>query len=79
MFSIILKNAGFRRTCTPIFVQTRDFKRDVVPCDLDPSHPDSPFNQNTNNENQDNDKEDKLPLWVHNNFGLDIPDGTYIH
>jgi hypothetical protein len=79
MFSIILKNAGFRRTCTPIFVQTRDFKRDVVPCDLDPSHPESPFNKNKENENEKNITEENLPLWVHNNFGLDIPDGTYIH
>ena len=25
------------------------------------------------------DKIKEIPLWIHNNFGLDIPDGTYIH
>ena len=79
MFSIILKNAGFRRTCTPIVVQSREFKREIVPCDLDPSHPESPLNKDKNNENEENKEEDKLPMWVNNNFGLDIPDGTYMH
>ena len=74
MFTIILKQAGFRRTFTPIIVQTREFKREVAPCDLDANHPDNPLNKN--NENK---KDKKIPLWINNNFGLDIPDGTYIH
>ncbi len=80
MFTIILRQAGFRRTFTPIIVQSREFKREVVPSDLDVQHPDSPFNT-INNENNDKEKnKDKGPkLWVNNNFGLDIPDKTYIH
>ena len=34
MFSIILKNCGFRRTFTPLIVQTREFKREGVSYDL---------------------------------------------
>ena len=79
MFTIILKNAGFRRTFTPIVIQSREFKREVAPCDLDPSHPDSPFNKKNDNEIEKKDKLKEIPLWIHNNFGLDIPDGTYIH
>ena len=45
MFTIILKQAGFRRTFTPIIVQTREFKREVAPCDLDANHPDNPLNK----------------------------------
>ena len=45
MFSIILRKAGFRRTFSPFLFQTQDFKREVVPSDLDPSHPDNPFNK----------------------------------
>ena len=79
MFSLILKNCGFRRTFQPLIVQTREFKREVVPSDLDVEHPDSPFNT-INNENKDEEKEQEPPqLWVNNNFGLDIPDKTYIH
>ena len=77
MFTIILKQAGFRRTFTPIIVQTREFKRDIAPCDLDANHPDNPLNKN--NENKKDKKDKKIPLWINNNFGLDIPDGTYIH
>ena len=44
MFSLILKNCGFRRTFQPLIVQTREFKREVVPSDLDVQHPDNPFN-----------------------------------
>jgi len=79
MFTIILKNAGFRRTFTPIVIQSREFKREVVPCDLDPSHPDRPFNKENENKIEKEDKLKEIPLWIHNNFGLDIPDGTYIH
>ena len=79
MFTIILKQAGFRRTFTPIIVQTRDFKREVSPCDLDANHPDNPLNKNNKNEKDKKDKSHELPLWIHNNFGLDIPEGTYIH
>ena len=82
MFSLILKNCGFRRTFTPIVVQTREFKREVVPSDLDLQHPDNPFNTNNeNNEHNDKEKnkEEGPKLWVNNNFGLDIPDKTYIH
>ena len=79
MFSLILKNCGFRRTFQPLLVQTREFKREVVPSDLDAEHPDNPFNT-INNENNDKEKEQEPPqLWVNNNFGLDIPDKTYIH
>lgn len=79
MFSLILKNCGFRRTFQPLLVQTREFKREVVPSDLDVQHPDNPFNT-INNENKDKEKEQETPqLWVNNNFGLDIPDKTYIH
>ena len=79
MFSIILKNCGFRRTFTPLIVQTREFKREVVPTDLDMEHPDNPFNK-INNEKKEEKEEDIEPkLWVNNNFGLDIPDGTYMH
>ena len=77
MFTIILKQAGFRRTFTPIIVQTREFKRDVAPCDLDANHPDNPLNKT--NENKKDKKNKKIPLWINTNFGLDIPDGTYIH
>ncbi len=77
MFSIILKNAGFRRTFSPIVVQTRDFKREVAPCDLDANHPDNPLNKD--NENKKDKKDKEIPLWINNNFGLDIPDNTYIH
>ena len=79
MFSLILKNCGFRRTFQPLLVQTREFKREVVPSDLDVEHPDNPFNT-INSENKDEEKEQEPPqLWVNNNFGLDIPDKTYIH
>ena len=79
MFSLILKNCGFRRTFQPLIVQTREFKREVVPSDLDVQHPDNPLNT-INNKNKDEEKEQEPPqLWVNNNFGLDIPDGTYIH
>ena len=83
MFSLILKNCGFRRTFQPLLVQTREFKREVVPSDLDIEHPDNPFNT-INGENDEHIYEeknkDKGPkLWVNNNFGLDIPDKTYIH
>ena len=80
MFTIILRQAGFRRTFTPIIVQSREFKREVVPSDLDVKHPDSPFNT-INNENNDKEKnkEEGPKIWVNNNFGLDIPDKTYIH
>ena len=79
MFSLILKNCGFRRTFQPLIVQTREFKREVVPSDLDVQHPDNPFNT-INNENKDKEQEQEQPqLWVNNNFGLDIPDKTYIH
>ena len=79
MFSLILKNCGFRRTFQPLLVQTREFKREVVPSDLDVQHPDNPFNT-INNENKDKEKEQETPqLWVNNNFGLDIPDKTNIH
>ena len=72
MFSIILKNCGFRRTFTPLIVQTREFKREGVSYDLNIEHLEVSF--------EEEKKEDKLPkLWVNNNFGLDIPDGTYIH
>ena len=77
MFSLILKNCGFRRTFQPLIVQTMEFKREVVPSDLDVQHPDNPFNT-INNENKDEEQEQPR-LWVNNNFGLDIPDGTYIH
>ena len=71
MFSIIFKNCGFRRTFNPLIVQTREFKRKGVSYDLNIEHLDVSFEEK---------KEDKLPkLWVNNNFGLDIPDGTYIH
>ena len=79
MFTIILKQAGFRRTFTPIIVQTREFKRDVAPCDLDANHPDNPLNKNNEKEKDEKEKDKEMPLWIHNNFGLDIPDGTYIH
>ena len=80
MFTIILRQAGFRRTFTPIIVQSREFKREVVPSDLDVEHHDNPFNT-INNENNDKEKnkEEGPKLWVNNNFGLDIPDKTYIH
>ena len=54
-----------------------EFKREVVPSDLDVQHPDNPFNT-INNENKDEEQEQPR-LWVNNDFGLDIPDGTYIH
>jgi len=79
MFTIILKQAGFRRTFTPIIVQTREFKREVAPCDLDASHPDNPFNKDNENEKDEKEKYKEIPSWIHNNFGLDIPDDTYIH
>ena len=79
MFTIILKNAGFRRTFTPIVIQSREFKREVEPCDLDANHPDRPFNKENKNEIEKKNKVKEIPLWIHNNFGLDIPDGTYIH
>ena len=79
MFTIILKNAGFRRTFTPIVIQSREFKREVVPCDLDANHPDNPLNKDNKNEKDKNDEYKEIPLWINNNFGLDIPDGTYIH
>jgi len=80
MFSIILKNCGFRRTFTPLIIQTREFKREVVPSDLDMEHPDNPFNRKNKEEEEKNKEEnDKPQLWINNNFGLDIPDGTFIH
>ena len=79
MFTIILKQAGFRRTFTPIIDQTREFKREVAPCDLDSSHPDNPFNKDNEKEKDKKDKDKEIPIWINNNFGLDIPDDTYIH
>ena len=79
MFSIILKNCGFRRTFTPLIVQTREFKREVVPTDLDMEHPDNPFNKINNEKKEEKEKDIEPKLWVNNNFGLDIPDGTYMH
>ncbi len=72
MFSLILRNAGFRRTLQPIILQTKEIKREVIAADLDHKHPNNPFNN------------DIHKLWVvdakkDTNFHLNIPKGTYIH
>ena len=74
MFSIILRKAGFRRTFSPFLFQTQDFKREVVPSDLDPSHPDNPFNK----EKEKQKEKKELKMWK-DKSSLAIPEGTYIH
>ena len=84
MFSLILRNCGFRRTFQPIILQqTREFKREVTASDLDHKHPDNPFNKDKNKKKELKEN-DINKLWVVNNkkkikFYLDIPTGTYIH
>ena len=80
MFSLILRNAGFRRTLQPIILQTKEFKREVI-ADLDHKHPNNPFNKDKKKELKENDIN---KLWVVDakkdiNFHLNIPTGTYIH
>jgi hypothetical protein len=83
MFSLILRNAGFRRTLQPIILQTREFKREVTASDLDLNHPDNPFNKNKKKKKELKEN-DINKLWVvdskkEKKFHLDIPIGTYIH
>ena len=75
MFSLILKNCGFRRTFQPVLIQSRDFKREVVPSDLDINHPDSPFKKireeiEKTDTTDKTDTKDKIKnideLWSHN-------------
>ena len=83
MFSLILRNAGFRRTLQPIILQTREFKSEVTAADLDLNHPDNPFNKNKKKKKELKEN-DINKLWVVDakkdiNFHLNIPTGTYIH
>ena len=89
MFSLILRNAGFRRTLQPIILQTREFKREVTAADLDRNHPDNPFNKNKKKKKELKTEVSRVKnninkLWVVDakkdiNFHLNIPTGTYIH
>ena len=83
MFSLILRNAGFRRTLQPIILQTREFKREVTASDLDHNHIDNPFNKDKKKKKELKEN-DINKLWVKDSkkekkFHLDIPPGTYIH
>ena len=83
MFSLILRNCGFRRTLQPIVLQTREFKREVIAADLDPKHIDNPFNKDKKTK-KELKKNDINKLWVldskkEKKIHLDIPPGTYIH